>query len=97
MSAAIAIELCPNNSDTTFKGTPAAQFVKATVEDMPAAVALAAAVFGGLNTIPVEKRVEWLQKNPDIDYLLKLDDQKAPALHDFLIDMEQSGLPFILG
>ena len=49
----------------------AATFMKATVEDMPAAVALAADVFGGLNTIPVEIRVAWLRKNPDIDYLVK--------------------------
>lgn len=52
---------------------PPTKFVKATVEDMPAAVALAHEVFGGLNTIPVEKRIEWLKKNPDIDYLLKQD------------------------
>ena len=49
------------------------KFVKATVEDMPAAVAMANEVFGGLNTIPVEKRVAWLEKNPDIDYFLKQD------------------------
>lgn len=49
---------------------PAAKFVKATIEDMPEAVALAGEVFGGLNTIPVQKRIEWLEKNPDIDYLL---------------------------
>jgi len=49
----------------------AAKFVKATVEEMPEAVALAAEVFGGLNTIPAEKRTAWLRKNPDIDYLLK--------------------------
>jgi hypothetical protein len=55
--------------------TPTAKFVKATVEDMPTAVELAAAVFGGLNTIPVEKRTAWLKKNPDIDYLLKQEDQ----------------------
>jgi hypothetical protein len=53
----------------------AAKFVKATVEDMPEAVALAAEDFGGLNTIPVEKRTTWLRKNPDIDYLLKQGDQ----------------------
>lgn len=47
------------------------KFVKATVEDMPEAVQLANEVFGGLNTIPVEKRIEWLRKNPDIDYFLK--------------------------
>lgn len=50
---------------------PPTKFVKATIEDMPEAVKLAAEVFGGLNTIPVEKRIEWLKKNPDIDYLLK--------------------------
>jgi hypothetical protein len=51
------------------------QFLQATVEDMPEAVALAEAVFGGYNTIPLAKRVEWLKKNPDIDYLLKQEDQ----------------------
>ncbi len=54
---------------------PSAKFFKATVKDMPGAVVLAAEVFGGLNTIPVEKRVEWLKSNPDIDYLLKQEDQ----------------------
>lgn len=48
----------------------AAKFVKATIQDIPEAVALASEVFGGLNTIPVEKRVSWLEKNPYIDYLL---------------------------
>ena len=52
----------------------AAKFIKAAVEEMPEAVALAAEVFGGLNTIPVEKRTAWLGKNPDIDYLLKQGD-----------------------
>ncbi len=49
-------------------------FVRATIEDLPAAVALADSVFDGRRTIPVEKRIEWLQKNPDIDYLLKQDE-----------------------
>lgn len=49
---------------------PAAKFVRATIEDMPEAVALAEEVFGRLNTISVETRIAWLQKNPDIDYLL---------------------------
>lgn len=62
MDAVLAVQ---DNSST--------KFVKATLEDMPAAVALAHAVFGGVNTIPVEKRIEWLRKNPDIDYLLKQD------------------------
>ena len=46
-------------------------FVKATIEDMEEAVKLADAVFGGVNTIPAEKRIAWLMKNSDIDYLLK--------------------------
>ncbi len=54
---------------------PAAHLVKATAEDMPGAVTLAARVFGGLNTISVQTRIEWLKKNPDIDYLLKQEDQ----------------------
>jgi hypothetical protein len=52
-----------------------AKFVKAMVEDMPEAVALSAAIFGDLNIIPLEKRIEWLKKNPDIDYLLKQEGQ----------------------
>jgi hypothetical protein len=52
---------------------PPTKFVKATVEDMLEAVELADEVFGGVNTLPVEKRLEWLNKNPDIDYLLKQD------------------------
>ncbi len=43
-----------------------AKFVKATVEEMPEAVALATEVFGGLNTIPVEKRTAWLRKFSEI-------------------------------
>lgn len=50
---------------------PPTKFVKATVEDIPTAVKMADEVFGGVNTIPVEKRIAWLRKNPDIDYLLK--------------------------
>jgi hypothetical protein len=50
---------------------PHTKFVKATEEDMPATVELANEIFGGINTIPVEKRIAWLRKNPDIDYLLK--------------------------
>lgn len=42
---------------------------------MPLAVALADAVWGRVLTIPLEKRIEWLKKNPDIDYLLKQDGQ----------------------
>lgn len=55
--------------------TPSAEFVKATIEDMPEALALADAIFGGHNTIPRERRIAWLKKNPDIDYLLKQDRQ----------------------
>ncbi len=55
--------------------TPSAKFMKASIEDMPEAVTLAGEVFGGLNTISVEKRSEWLRKNPDIDYLLKQEEQ----------------------
>lgn len=55
--------------------TPASKFVKATVDDMPEAIALSDAIFGGHNTIPIEKRIAWIRKNPDIDYLLKQDGQ----------------------
>src|SRR6266702_5206431 len=54
---------------------PPTTFVKATVDDMSQAVTLAGAVFGGVNTIALETRISWLQKNPDIDYLLKQDGQ----------------------
>jgi hypothetical protein len=54
--------------------TPPARLVKATINDMPQAVALADAIFG-VNTISLERRIAWLQKNPDIDYLLKREDQ----------------------
>lgn len=50
-------------------------FTKATKEDMPECVALSAAIFGGLNIIPLEKRIAWLEKNPDIDYVLWHDKQ----------------------
>jgi hypothetical protein len=42
---------------------------------MPEAVALADTVFGAHLTIPLEKRIAWLTKNPDIDYLLKQEGQ----------------------
>ncbi|MHB8596738.1 MAG: MerR family transcriptional regulator [Ktedonobacteraceae bacterium] len=54
------------------KSAPA-QFVKATPSDMPQAVQLAS-VFGGDLTIPLEKRLTWLEQNPDIDYFLKQED-----------------------
>ncbi len=57
------------------RAAPPAKFVKATIDDMPQAVALADAVFGGVNTISLERRIAWLQKNPDMDYLLKQEDQ----------------------
>src|SRR5712691_9240614 len=55
--------------------TPPTKFVKATIDDMPQAVVLANAVFGGVNTISLETRIAWLQKNPDIEYFLKQEDQ----------------------
>jgi hypothetical protein len=51
------------------------EFVKAATDDMPQAVALADAVFGGVNTISLETRLAWLLKNTDIDYFLKQGDQ----------------------
>jgi hypothetical protein len=54
---------------------PPTEFVKATTEDMPQGVALAHVVFGGVNTISLETRLAWLQKNPLIDYFLKQEDQ----------------------
>ncbi len=57
------------------QAVPPTKFVKATTDDMTQAVGLADAVFGGVNTIPLKTRIEWLQKNPDIDYLLKQEDQ----------------------
>jgi hypothetical protein len=59
---------------TPAKASPT-KFVQATAEDMPAAVELSRAVFGDLNIIPLEKRIQWLEKNPEIDYLLKQEDQ----------------------
>ena len=56
------------------QATPPAKFVKATIDDMSQAVQLADSVFGRVNTISLEKRIAWLHKNPDIDYLLKQDD-----------------------
>jgi hypothetical protein len=54
---------------------PSSIFMKATKEDMPECVALSSAIFGGLNIIPLEKRIAWLEKNPDIDYVLRSDGQ----------------------
>jgi hypothetical protein len=70
-----------------------ARFVKATIDDMPDAVALADAVFGSHLTIPLKKRIEWLKKNPDIDYLLKQEGQivgyfsLAPLRSDTIEDL----------
>lgn len=50
-----------------------ARFMRATSDDMPQAVQLAS-VFGGHLTIPLEKRLAWLERNPDIDYFLKQED-----------------------
>lgn len=47
-----------------------AHFMKATPDDMPQAVQLAS-VYGGHLTIPLAKRLAWLEGNPDIDYFLK--------------------------
>ena len=54
---------------------PPTMFVRATMDDLPQAVALAESVFGGINTISLKTRMAWLQKNPDIDYFLKQEDQ----------------------
>jgi hypothetical protein len=54
---------------------PAPKFVKATAEAMVEGVSIADAVFGGVNTIPVEKRIAWLKQNPDIDYFVKHEDR----------------------
>jgi predicted DNA-binding transcriptional regulator AlpA len=53
------------------KTTVSSAFSKATKEDMPECVQLSAAIFGGLNIIPLEKRIAWLEKNPDIDYIVR--------------------------
>ena len=53
--------------------SPPTIFVKATREDMPQAVQLAS-VYGGHLTIPLEKRLAWLDRNDEIDYFLKQDD-----------------------
>ena len=58
----------------------AAKFVKTTVKNIADAVTLADEIFGGRNTIPAEKRIAWLRKNPDIDYLLKQGDQMVGYL-----------------
>ncbi len=71
------VERQPTRQTTAMKHT---RFIKATAEDMPAAVAFANAVFGGIRTIPVERRAEWLNKNPDIDYRLKHDERSGGYL-----------------
>jgi hypothetical protein len=69
------------------RATPT-QFVRATPEDMPQAVALADSVFGGLNTIPLEERLAWLGKNPDVDYFLKQEDRIVGYLSLVPLDLE---------
>lgn len=47
------------------------KFSRATKEDIPELVELSRAIFGGHNIIPVERRVAWLEKNPEIFYVLR--------------------------
>jgi predicted DNA-binding transcriptional regulator AlpA len=58
------------------KVTTSSIFRKATKEDMPAGVALSAAIFGGVNIIPLERRIDWLEKNPDIDYIVSHEEEQ---------------------
>jgi hypothetical protein len=91
-----------------------AKFVRATIEDMPQAVAMANSVFGGVRTISLEKRIAWLKQNPDIDYFLKQEDRivgylsliplRPETIEDlleakrFAMDLEASEiLPYIPG
>jgi hypothetical protein len=55
------------------KQSTSSVFRKATKEDMPESVALSTAIFGGMNIIPLEKRLAWLDKNAEIDYVLRHD------------------------
>ncbi len=57
------------------KQTAPSVFKKATEEDLPECVALSAAIFGGVNIIPLDRRIAWLKKNPDIDYVLRHDSE----------------------
>ena len=45
------------------KQSTSSVFRKATKEDMPECVALSTAIFGGVNIIPLEKRLAWLDKD----------------------------------
>jgi len=56
------------------KSSTTSKFSKATKEDMPEIVALSTAVFGGNDIIPVERRLEWMNKNPDMFYTLRVED-----------------------
>jgi hypothetical protein len=47
--------------------------IRIALHDMPEAVNVAASFFNNHLTIPLETRISWLQKKPDIDYLVKQD------------------------
>ncbi len=57
------------------KQTASSVFRKATEEDIPECIALSAAIFGGVNIIPLKRRIAWLKKNSEIDYILRHDSE----------------------
>jgi hypothetical protein len=52
---------------------PPTEFVRAMASDMPQAVALADAVFGGVNTISLETRFAWLDEHHVLCYSMSVE------------------------
>src|SRR5579864_5222491 len=57
------------------QAAPPTTFVQASLSDLPQAIELADAVFGRGHPLSLQTRLECLQKNPAIDYILKQADQ----------------------
>jgi hypothetical protein len=77
------------------QATPPPTFVQASMSDLSQAAELAEAVFGEGNPLSLQTRLEWLQKNPAIDYVLKQGDQivgffsLVPLPSDTILDLFQ--------
>ncbi len=58
------------------KTTKATQFIRATKKDLETIMEISDALFGaGRSVTPLEKRIAWLEKNPDTYHVLKQEDQ----------------------
>jgi N-acetylglutamate synthase-like GNAT family acetyltransferase len=66
-------------------------FCKATIQDMPAMAALLETTF---SRISIEKRAAWIERNPDVAYLLKSEGQVVGCA--FILPLEEQKILQIL-